>query len=134
MGNVDWPYLPELWLSKQHSYKTILLVPTRWSQLASCNVTTPSLDFLNEIFEDRMFSRNTHHHWPPYSPDLSLLDLSVGNHVTVNMKKRQPNTVESLKLIVENVLSGKIRCGRLRGMLGKELCSVFIRTEGILNN
>ena len=65
---------------KGHSYETTVLVPERWSRLLR------------------------YHFLRPYSPDLYLLDLSVWNYVTVIMKKRQPCTIESLKLMVEDVL------------------------------
>ena len=73
---------------------------------ASCHVTTLCLDILKEKFGDRIISRNTdHHYWPPYSPDLSPLNFSVWNQVTVNMKKMQPGTLEDLKVIVEDIAS-----------------------------
>ena len=72
---------------------------------ASCDVTTRCLDFLKEKFGDRIISRNTNHHWPPYSLDLSPLDFSIWNQVTVNMKKMQPGTLQDLTVIVEDIAS-----------------------------
>ena len=106
--------------SKEQSYETTVLVAGRWNQLpryhfcprspqgedgASCHVTTSGLDFLKEKFVDRIISRNTDHCWPQYSRNLSLLDFSVGNYLTVNMKKKQTSTIESLIVIVEDILS-----------------------------
>ena len=41
----------------------------------SSRVTEECLEFLKTIFGDRVISRRTEHHWPPYSPDLSGLKL-----------------------------------------------------------
>ena len=35
---------------------------------ASCHVTAQCLSFLRSKFGDQILSRNTQHHWPPYSP------------------------------------------------------------------
>ena len=73
---------------------------------ANCHVTTRCLEFFKEKFGDRIISRNTdHHHWSPYSPDLSPLDFSVWNQVTINMRKMQPGTLEDLKVIAEDIAS-----------------------------
>ena len=53
------------------------------------------------------------------------------------MRKMQPSTSESLKAIVEDVLSGMsedlVKNIEWRLMSGSELCSVIRRTEDILN-
>ena len=86
-------------------------IVTRWQyglqqDGVSCHITTPCIDFLKEKFGDRMNLRNTDHHWPPYSPNLSTLDFSIWKYVTVNRKTRQSSTIESFKAIVEDAISG----------------------------
>lgn len=123
VGIVDGRCLPVVWFNgsvnsdvyldqvlKRTVWPAVRNIATRqqyWFQQdgASCHVTTRCLDFLKEKFGDRIISRNTDHHWPPYSPDLSPLDFSVWNQVTVNMKKMQPGTLEDLKVIVEDIAS-----------------------------
>ena len=107
IGFVDGRCLPVVWFNRSvngDKYLNLVLKGTFWPTVrdiatrskywfqqygASSHVTTPCLDFLKEEFGDRLISRKTDHHWQPYSPDLSTLDFSFWNHVTVNMKKRQ---------------------------------------------
>ena len=124
VGIVDGRCLPVVWFTGSVNgdvYLNQVLKATVWPALrsiatrrqywfqqdgASCHVTTPCLEFLREKFGDRIISRNTDHHWPPYSPDLSPLDFSFWNQVMINVKKRQPSNIEELKNIVEEFASG----------------------------
>ena len=101
---------------------------------ASCYVSTflPRLP-QKEIWRSNNL-RNTDDHWLPCSPELSSMEFGVWNCVTVNMKKRQSSTIESLKIIVEDVLSGTSEDLARKIALHVSKCSVFRRTEGILNN
>ena len=107
---------------KEHSYETTVLVPARWSQLLLYH----SLPWLSQ----REIWRSDH--WPPCSPDLSLLDFSVWDYVAVNMKKRQQSTIESVNVILNMFYRAWVKIWR--SMSGRELCSVFRRRDGNLNN
>ena len=72
---------------------------------ASCHVTDPCLTFLKEKFNGRIISRNTEHHWPPYSPDLSPLDFSFWSQATKYVHNTNPKTIEDLKKSVEEFAS-----------------------------
>ena len=69
---------------------------------ASCHVTAECLDFLQAKFGDRIISRNTPHHWPPYSPDLSPLDFSFWGQALAHVERIMPSTIQDLKNIVED--------------------------------
>ena len=152
VGFVDGRCLPVVWFNRSvngDKYLNSVLKGTVWPAVrniatrskywfqqdgASSHVTTPCLDFLKEKFGDRLISRKTAHHWPPYSPDLSPLDFSFWNHVTVNMKKRQPRTLEDLKVTVENIASAMSEAllRKMAATQGKQLRSVFRKVETIL--
>ena len=95
VGIVDGRILPVVWFQGSVNSKVYLeqvLKNTVWQSVknlatriqywfqqdgASCHVTAECLDFLHAKFGERIISRSTIHHWPPYSPDLSPLDFSV---------------------------------------------------------
>ena len=52
---------------------------------ASPQITEPVMDFLRSKFGDRIISRKSEHHWPPYSPDLSCLDFSIRSEVMAHV-------------------------------------------------
>lgn len=119
VGIIDGRVLPVVWFSgsvngdvylnqvlKGTVWPAVKNVATRrqyWFQQdgASCHVTAPCLEFLAEKFNDRVISRNTEHHWPPYSPDLSPLDFSFWNQAMEHLKICRPRTIEDLKKTVE---------------------------------
>ena len=76
-------------------YEATVLVLARWRQLPRYQSSPRQVNFLKKKFGDRIISSKTDHHWPPYSPDKSLLN-SAKTYLTVNLKKRQPSTIESL--------------------------------------
>ena len=69
---------------------------------AAPHVTVPVMDFLRSKFGDRIISRNSEHHWPPYSPDLSCLDFSVWSQVVDHVVRCEPATIAQLKTVVED--------------------------------
>ena len=79
--------------------------PTRrgyWYQQdgASSHVAKERLKFLKAKFGDRVISRRTEHHWPPYSPDLSPLDFSFWSQAMTHLLRCQPSTIERFQGIV----------------------------------
>lgn len=69
---------------------------------APCHVTPDVLRFLRSKFGDRLISRKTEHHWPPYSPDLSCLDFCFWTLAVEEVLRHKPQTLEQLKGIVED--------------------------------
>ena len=49
----------------------------------------------------RVISRNSEHHWPPYSPDLTCLDFSFWPQAQEQVVRQKPQTSSHLKSIVE---------------------------------
>ena len=68
---------------------------------ASCHVTAQYSSFLRTKFGDRIISRNTQHHWPPYSPVLSPLDYSFCSQCTQYVKKVKPKDICDLRRRVQ---------------------------------
>ena len=60
------------------------------------------LEFLRSKFGDRIISRNTENHWPPYSPDLSPIDFSFWGQAMAHVVRTKPSTLEELKGEVED--------------------------------
>ena len=69
---------------------------------ASPHCTPEVLAFLASKFGDRVISRRTEHHWPPYSPDLSPLDFSFWSQAMAHVVRCEPSTLEQLKQVVED--------------------------------
>lgn len=123
VGIIDGHCLPVVWFNESVNaevYLNRVLKETLWESVkrvatkkqywfqqdgASCHVTASCLRFLEEKFGERVISRNTAHHWPPYSPDLSPLDFSFWNQAMVHVRKSQPRTLEELKKQVETFAS-----------------------------
>jgi hypothetical protein len=123
VGIVDGRCLPVVWLEGSVNGKVYLnqvLKGTLWPAVknlatrrqywfqqdgASCHVTAPCLDFLSSKFDDRIISRSTQHHWPPYSPDLSPLDFSFWNQSMMHIKRCEPRTIPELQRSVEEFAS-----------------------------
>ena len=114
VGILDGRVLPPYWFEgsvNQVSYLDMLkndvwpliqrVVHTRryWFQQdgASCHVTRKVMDFLDSKFSSRLISRNSEHIWPPYSPDLSVLDFSFWKQAMAEVSRCQPKTMDELK-------------------------------------
>ena len=69
---------------------------------ASPHITAPVMEFLRSKFGERIISRNSEHHWPPYSPDLSCLDFSLWSQVMAHVARCEPETIAQLKTVVED--------------------------------
>ena len=124
VGIIDGRCLPVVWFSgsvngevylnevlKGTVWPAVKSIATRrqyWYQQdgASSHVTEPCLTFLKDKFDGRIISRNTEHHWPPYSPDLSPLDFSFWSQATKFIHEIKPNTIEDLKNRVEDFAAG----------------------------
>ena len=133
VGIVDGRCLPVVWFNgsvngevyltkvlKETVWETVKHVATRrqyWFQQdgASCHVTAECLEFLRDKFGDNVISRNTAHHWPPYSPDLSPLDFSFWNQAMQHVRKQQPHTLQHLKRQVE-LFASEVAEQQLRSM------------------
>ena len=120
VGIVDGRILPVVWFEgsvnsnvyleqvlKNSMWNSVKNLATRrqyWFQQdgASCHVTTECLDFLHEKFGDRIISRRTTHHWPPYSPELSPLDFSFWSQAMAHIIRCEPCSLSELKTIVED--------------------------------
>ncbi|KAF0290266.1 hypothetical protein FJT64_011478 [Amphibalanus amphitrite] len=61
-----------------------------------CRLTKPVMEFLRSKFGDRIISRKSEHHWPPYSPDLSCLDFSVWSEIMAHVFRCEPQTIAQL--------------------------------------
>jgi hypothetical protein len=124
VGIIDGRCLPVVWFNgsvngevylnqvlKETVWQSVKNIATRklyWFQQdgATCHVTAPCLQFVTEFFLGIVISRNTAHHWPPYSPDLSPLDFSFCNQAMVHVRKHQPRTLDDLKKKVEEFAAG----------------------------
>ena len=121
VGIIDGRVLPIVWFEgsvNSDVYLDLVLKKTVWASVkniatrrqywfqqdgASCHVTAPCLQFLAEKFGQRIISRNTENHWPPYSPDLSPLDFSFWNEVNMKLRKKKLQTIAALKRNVEEI-------------------------------
>ena len=70
--------------------------------------------FLKAKFACRVISRNSEHHWPPYSPDLTCLDFSFWPQVQKEVVRHKPQTLSQLKSIMED-FARNISEGQLEG-------------------
>ena len=144
VGIVDGRCLPVVWFEGSVDSKVYLEkvlqgavwpsvkgVATRkqlWFQQdgASCHVTKECLDFIKSKFGDRVISRSTDHHWPPYSPDLSPLDFSLWGQALAHVVRCKPKTIDELKIIVNdftvNLGEEKIRSMARHTRKRAELC------------
>ena len=69
---------------------------------ASPHCTAEVLAFLASKFGDRVISRQTEHHWLPYSPDLNPLDFSFWSQAMAHVVRCEPSTLQELKEVVED--------------------------------
>lgn len=120
VGIVDGRILPVVWFegsvnsivyleqvlknSMWNSVKNLAARRQCWFQQdgASCHVTAECLDFLHEKLGDRIISRRTTQHWPPFSPDLSPLDFSPWSQAMAHIIRCEPYSLSELKTIVED--------------------------------
>ena len=71
---------------------------------ASSHCTTAVLDFLHSKFGDRIISRRSAIPWPPYSPDMNMLDYFVWGWAESQVRRMKPSTIPELKAAVEDVI------------------------------
>ena len=69
---------------------------------ASPHVTEEVMEFLRSKFGDRIISRKSEHHWPPYSPDLNPLDFSFWSQAMAHVTRVEPTNIRDLKMCVED--------------------------------
>ena len=75
-----------------------------WMQDGATPHTTDNvLDFLNEKFHGRIISRRCINNWPPYSPDLNVMDFFFWGWALMRVRQLKPTTLEELMEIVEDV-------------------------------
>ena len=70
---------------------------------ATSHTTNLNVNFLLEKFRGRLISRRSEQLWPPYSPDLNVLDFFVWGYLEEQVKRIKPTTVEELRRAVEDV-------------------------------
>lgn len=59
------------------------------------------LDYLHEVFGDRVISRKCELAWPARSPDLTAPDFFLWGTLKHKVKVRKPTTIENLKAVLE---------------------------------
>ena len=69
---------------------------------ASPQMTEEVIDFLRSKFGNRIISRKSEHHWPPYSPDLNPLDFSFWSQAMAHVTRVEPTNIRDLKMCVED--------------------------------
>ena len=75
-----------------------------WQQDGATSHTTNAiLNFLLDKFRGRVISRRSEIVWPPYSPDLNVLDYFFWSYAMIHVRRRKPATIEELKETVEDV-------------------------------
>ena len=93
LRTVVWPAIKSLATRKRYWFQ---------QDSASPHCTAEVLEFLRSKFGDRLISRNTDHHWRPYSPDLSPLDFSFWGQAMAHVVRTEPSILEELKGEVED--------------------------------
>ena len=93
---------------------------------ASPHVTAEVMEFLRSKFGDRIISRKSQHHWPPYIPDLSPLDFSFWSQAMSHVIRVKPKTITDLKNCVEDFANNfdpqKVRSMSRHTRYRAELC------------
>ena len=110
VGIIDGRCLPVVWIDgsvngknylekglKDTVWQNVKHVPTRkeyWFQQdgAICHVTAQCSSFLRSKFGDRIISRNTQQHWPPYSLNLYHWTILFEANVRNMWRRRSPRT------------------------------------------
>ena len=72
---------------------------------ASCHTSKASMKVLRDIFGERIISRFANVEWPSHSPDLNPLDFSFWGQAMTKVWEAKPETIEELKVVVENFFS-----------------------------
>ena len=108
---------------KEHIYETTVLVPARWSQLSRYH-SLPRLPQRKTWWSDNFKKHRLS--LAAFLTGFIPFGFGVWNYATVNTKKRQPSTTESLKVVVEDVLSA----------MSKDLVWKIVRhvRNGVLKN
>ena len=70
---------------------------------ATSHTTLAVLNFLLDKFGGRVISRRSEIIWPPYSPDLNVLDYFFWSYAMMHVRRRKPTTIDELKETVEDV-------------------------------
>ena len=119
-GIIDGKCLPVVWFqgSVNDEVYLELLKDTLWPSVKSLatrrlycyqqygttrHLTKPCMDFLKSKFVHRILSRrDTPHHWPANSPDLSPMGFAFWNQASDNLRKTKPQTIRDMKRDVES--------------------------------
>lgn len=70
---------------------------------ATSHTTADVMAFLNDKFRGRVISRKAEIEWPPYSPDLNVLDYFFWSYAMIQVRRRKPATIDELKETVEDI-------------------------------
>ena len=69
---------------------------------APLHVTPAVIRFLKAKLGCCVISRNSEHHWPPCSPDITCLDFNSWPQAQEEVVRQKPQTLSQLKSIVED--------------------------------
>ena len=97
VGIVDGQVLPVHWFQGSVDGLTWQSRATRrhfWFQQDSASPHCTDCTFLASKIGDRVISRRTEHHWPPYSPDLNPLDFSFWSQAMAHAVRCEPKLAE----------------------------------------
>ena len=103
-----------------------------WMQDGARPYTTEDvLNFLRLKFKDRVISRRSEIEWPPYSPDLNVLDYFFWSFAMIHVRRRKPTTIEELKAVVEDV-ARTVPVDMIRAAVAnvRKRCQACIQAEG----
>ena len=103
-----------------------------WMQDGARPYTTEDvLNFLRLKFKDRVISRRSEIEWPPYSPDLNVLDYFFWSFAMIHVRRRKPTTIEELKAVVEDV-ARTVPVDMIRAAVAnvRKRCRACIQAEG----
>ena len=64
---------------------------------APAHTANATLEWLHRTFKNRVISKKCDLAWPPRSPDLTPPDFFLWRYVKLNVKKRQPSSLDQLK-------------------------------------
>ena len=70
---------------------------------ARAHTAKACLDFLQQKFPGRVISDRLEFEWPPFSPNLNILDYWFWNEAERAVLKKKPSTLDDLKIVVEDV-------------------------------
>ena len=98
---------------------------------ATCHTTNDVLNFLRLKFKGRLISRRSEIGWPPYSPDLNVLDYFFWSYAMMHVRRRKPATIEQLKAVVEDV-ARTVPVDMIRAAVGnvRKRCQACIQADG----